>query len=232
MKLGSLATLLVVLGLAVSAQGGMITYSFTDGTFAPGDWSETTIGSGSQTVTQESSEGNPDEFREVVTDGQALVRTVHTNSAFWVDPSATPIVSIDFWIDYMNIDSRQAGQSLHLGLVQDGTTYYRAAHTTTGDDEGTWFTHAVTGLTASDFALVPSTSGSTIPDFSKTGDPIVFGFSTGNSSGGGIRVGYDNYDADVHASPEPASLAIWGWLGALGLAGGRGARRRRRRKVA
>lgn len=217
MKFTSLATLLVVLGWAVSAQGAIITYSFTDGTFADADWAETTIGSGSQTVTQESSGGNPDAFRKVVTDSGALVYTVHINSAFLVDPSATPIVSIDFSIDYKNIDSRQAGQSLQLGLVQDGTAYYGAAYTTTGDDEGTWFTHAASELTASDFTPVGGGSGT--PDFSKMGDPINFGFITDNSSGGGISVGYDNYDAEVNAAPEPASLAIWGALSALGLAG-------------
>jgi hypothetical protein len=180
---------------------------FVDQTFTPADWTANVTPAAGQSSSQVADGGNsatiPDPFRRVTTQTGAFTQTFHINPSFVVDPDVTPIVSIDFTIDFKAFAAFGEGMAYGLGIEQDGMRY-RAAYAITDSDASSfvWNQGGTNGLVAGDFI---KDGGVGLPNFSSGGEPISFGFWTGNTGGNGISIGYDNYGVTVHTVPEPAA---------------------------
>ena len=203
----------------------------SDGTFAPSDWSLTSYNAygngGTVTATQETSGGNPGDYRliqEAVngapsgsTSSSVVGVDIYTAASY--DPSISgPLTSLDFSIDAECPANGGScfgqGQGVFAALVQGGNTYVDFLGVTNANSS--WNTLTADGLTAASFGLLDFSSGgysnpSVNPDFTAGGAPIAFGFATYNSTGTGdsgyeIDAGYDNFRID--AVPEPVSLVL------------------------
>ena len=135
------------------------------------------------------------------------------------DASYTPIlegeiVSLDFSIDFLNIDIFGQGQNFGVAILQNGNYYYGSSQIT-APGGAIWTPGTATNLGAVDFIEIladASTNNSSHPDFSITGSTIIFGFTTANITGfsGSIDVGYDNWSVS-HAAvvPEPSTSFVF-----------------------
>ena len=189
--------------------------SFSDATFSGANWSISPIsgGAGGQTAMQAATGGNsggaPDPFWSVTTQSGASVSTFHFNPAYVIDPSSTPIQSINFSIDYSPISAFGQGMGFGFALQQSGVVYSTPGVVSGSANLGSWQTYQLNGITAASFSGV---------DFSATGAPITFGFQTGNTGGSGINVGFDNYSLNAAVVPEPGTcLLLLSGLASAGL---------------
>ncbi len=123
-------------------------------------------------------------------------------------------------------------------LEQDGK-YYQYVSASQPITAGHYVNYNSTGLTSSSFTQIcmvscgtggftSAVAGGTGPDFSASGDAIVFGvLYTSNFAAGNISAFYDNYHVvidtpDVAATPLPAALPLFAsGLGAMGFIGWR-----------
>lgn len=198
---------LVLSVLAHSSSAGVLTISETE--FNDSEWIATVVSgpANGQTATQIADGGNsgttPDSFRSITTNTSQGVRTAHIDANNDLDPSVGAITGIDYSIDFQNISYFGQGQRVQFLVVQAGS-YYVDAGTITGPG-GTNWTNLSNSLVAADFTLV---SGTSQPDFTTSGSPIMFGFATSNSGGNSIEVGYDNWSATITTVPEAGSLVL------------------------
>lgn len=200
-----------------------------DGTFVDGNWSLTkvrdtsanpgaTLGQG----TQQSSGGNPGEYRKVTHDwvGPGAVGFAHlfTSQAYNpADQGALDAVKYDF--DMLIIDPSTSGTVHYAPLLAQGGRFFRASGVTP-TTQGVWLAQSFAGLTAASFS---ATDGTGAPDFSAAGAPIQFGFYTANGTAGSGRSvttsGIDNWKVTLTeaspAVPEPGAVLLF--LPALGV---------------
>lgn len=212
-------TFVVVLSCGPLASAG---FTYVDGTFDPADWFSSIAGqqgnSGTFTTPQKLSGGNPGEHVQVnhalanAPNGeQSGFSLLHERLGFTHDPAADgPIGEIDMSIDLRRDDQNQR---VRFALTQGGLVYVSNESVTTGNFPTGWNTWAVPDLSETAFVrMEPDQNliGTDHPDFSSTGAPITFGFSTGNNTGIGFpgyttAVDYDNFALDIKppaACPE------------------------------
>jgi len=210
--------LLILTLLSIGTASGSLI--FNDAAFDDSQWSAASFGTGgfSFTAAQQASGGNTGSFRRVdhdVTGPPVSMRVVHLRN----DASYTPIlegeiVSLDFSIDFLNIDIFGQGQNFGVAILQNGNYYYGSSQIT-APGGAIWTPGTATNLGAVDFIEIladASTNNSSHPDFSITGSTIIFGFTTANITGfsGSIDVGYDNWSVS-HAAvvPEPSTSFVF-----------------------
>jgi hypothetical protein len=234
---------LTALGLTASANANVI---FSDGTFAPADYTQgflTTGGTGySGTYSQCSSCGDPgfgltSTFTTASNGGTAgaLADFIGImNTTFVYNPASGAVTSVDVSID-KDLQANLAntyGNTFRFLIEQDGNFYQYAIPGPALDGSGaTGYNPFVgTDLTASDFGLLNLTTGvanaSINPNFD--GDPLTFGIGqyfseTGiNGDNPTVVYHYDNFDVTVQV-PEPLTVSLFG----AGLVGVFAARRRK-----
>ncbi len=201
--------LFAVMGLTTSVQATTIT--LTEADFDVGSYTiaATSGGAGGQTVSSTTS-GNPDGALSVLTNFHSAVSTITLFTDMVVDLSQGSILSLDWQVDFNPLNAYGQGQGFGLVVAQNGQYFQITDVTWT---VGGWHTKVLTGLTAANF-------GGTL-DLSQGAGPVQFGLVTGNSSGSGIHVLYDNFqltlETTLPAVPIPAGLPLM--AGALGLFG-------------
>ena len=216
-------------------QVSLASSTFSDGVFDPLDWDLTVVvndnGGGNVPVQQINSGGNPDEFRRVTTfvetttaGHRSTIFGFHEFKSSIYDPSVSgAIASLDFSIDFMNIDVHGNGQGFALAVEQGGDIYFAGVNHTTaaGFMLNTWQSLSTPEIVASDFELVDLSVDNlrdpTIhPDFSSSGSPIVFGFHTRDTIPPNVPVGifaeldvgYDNWSVEITPVPEPTTCTL------------------------
>jgi len=187
--------------------------TFSDDTFNDADWdilAEIFIdndarGTGDVGALQVGEGGNPGTFRQVQqalnsADDSATILAFHRNANAIYTPSTQRAVgTIDFSIDAITFSD---GSPLAVGpaLMQNGGIYFSEATNT--DRE--WNTVSFSGLTVESFFNLDFFP----PNFSKTGNPITFGFVVSSSGFADLTNvefsgGVDNWSVTI--TPEPAS---------------------------
>jgi hypothetical protein len=215
----ALTNSLLLLGNANVAQA---TVTFSDGTFNDSDWQVSMLfqsgNGGSITGTQVASGGNPGAYRRIVdavngpSPSYTQVLGFHQRLGATYDASIQgPISTLDFSIDFLNIDVFGAGHAYEVALSQDGELYAPFRHET--DRISGWRHDTSIGLTANDFfqVLPAGLNLNQHPDFSATASPIAFGFYTANSTTDvayTITVGYDNWNVAIHPVPVPGTATL------------------------
>ncbi len=239
-----LATGVFLVGITTMINAATI---FLDGNFAQSDWSQTvnTYGAGgTQTVSQQSSGGNPGNYL-YVNDTVNHAPSAGTWSGVWgtflkdgaiYDPSLSGAVgTINYAEDAIMFSGFGEGQASYLVIQQAGNLYFNYPYFTT--NYGNWTHLNRNGLTANDFGLFDTVTFdvnfSLNPNFSSSGSIMAFGFGRANSTSNGangytILGGIDNWQVTINPSqpvPEPATMLLFG-TGIAGLAGSRLRRRK------
>ncbi len=192
-------------------------------TLSDGDWTGWTardIGpaTGPQTITVQTSGGNPGNWLEVETTTTAATNKAHFDPALVYDPSGGAILALDFGIDTIILQATNPDGMAFALLAEQGGSLFYAPPAVTGSSATGWVSYADTGLMDGHFELY---EGSGTLDFSTSGAPIAFGLRTGNNLVTGTRVGYDNFSVtlDIAPIPVPATLPlVLAGVGALALA--------------
>lgn len=208
---------LLVLLLALPAGASII--SFSDGTFTPSNWSLTTQTKGpggDASTVQESSGGNPGNYRQVTVDviggSDSEVFAFNLKSGATVSPASTgAIISLTY-----SEDRNTTGQEFGPAIEQGSNLYY--AYAGSGGTSGwksttmTFTSGAQTNNLLTSFGT--DTNSSAHPDFSATGAPMTFGFAAiDNSTASSFTAvsGYDNWSISVTTNdsvPEPAGIGM------------------------
>lgn len=187
----------------VPAHAGNLTY--TDGTFTVG-WThakvlDTTPGAQAVFTTLVQPGGFPvGNYQETThTWADGIIVVAHFSSANW-NPLNGAVCSIDFAFDARHFTGSTVGGAVRVRLAvqQNGSTYHQAAGIDVTDD--LWASFVDVDATPSTFVKVDG-NGPSIPDFSCSGTPITFGYTTSNSANGGPWtkvVGLDNVILTVH----------------------------------
>ena len=204
--------------------------SVQDGTFAPSDWGVSVFWeqglSGIITVEQETSGGNPGEYRsvDVLLSPAKLndwgrynrVHAFHNYIPRVYDPATEGgVYSIDFSEDARLYAGYLEGQGGGPAIRQNGVVYQGGSFTIPG---ATWFRHSLTDLTEDDW--YDPRNPTAHPDFSETGSPIEIGFWSGNSGTSDdpyhSLAGIDNWSFVIRTSaPVPVEPSSWGCVKAL-----------------
>lgn len=202
--------------LASGAQGNV---SYTDSTFAEGDWTVTVIlygAGGAADVSQNTSGGNPGAYRSYV---HTVTPTVASSAAVYVfsmrtgavyDPAEDGAIASIAYSEDTKTNSLGWGNQIGgaMALRQDAILYYGGYRIDAGS---AWTTHSASSLTANDFI---SLSGTSHPDFSSEGSPIIFGFFRASSQPSGhnwiteVAGGTDNWQVTVTSVPEPTTMSL------------------------
>ena len=153
------------------------------------------------------------------------LRAGHLYLTHEYDPATRgAIESVDWSLSAVVLEAPQEKDGVTFGgvLCQDGQYYLQYGGLGTPSKSEGWQDLSRT-LYASDFGLVTSPSTvdwAQIPDFSSTGAPITFGYSTSNYTTGGLHEitwGADNWQVVVHQGApvlEPSSfVCLSGLLG-------------------
>lgn len=216
LRLGIVAAVL----LLPAAWAQETTVTFSDSTYADASW--TVVNSFQYAAAfsgQQASGGNPGSYRQTVLGVAQNVGFVgQLNNGFVFDPgSAGAITGIAYDIDL--ITTNAAGSAYAALLLQDGRYYLDTSETATATSN-TWAHHRLlldlahfSELTIVNNALhlVPS-----MPDFSSSGAPIVFGYEVIAGGGGFFQsvTGIDNdpitltvLPAAVSPAPEPSTVS-------------------------
>lgn len=226
-SLRGVATVLSIFALALGASApGAATFS--DGTFAPADWSVAVQGlnlGGSVNASQVASGGNPGLFRRIDNVLNSAIGQPFSNSVFGFHAYAPAVwnPSVDGTIvtlDYSEDAFRFAGSGVQangIALRQGGVIYYGPS-SVTPSTTGVWQPYSWTALVAANFDALPA--GVQNPDFTATGGPIEFGFFRANSTsvgGGGSTVsgGIDNWSVTIHPAVTSTRRSTWGRVKAL-----------------
>lgn len=212
------AAVCVVLLLAHLALADVV---FSDPNFEDVDWELTVFedGPGGTITAIQMKPGNPGGYREVRHDlqdsssvhGPSRVAGLHLLSGAAYDPTAEgPIATLDYSQDALGIEIFGAGMRTQPLIRQAGKAYVATGWLV---DQPVWTTFSLSGLTATDFVLLPpdlDVDPSVHPDFSESGALLSLGFATSNSTGptGSVGVmsviGIDNWRISIH----PDELAI------------------------
>ncbi len=188
------------------------TLTLTNGTFSPGDWTTTDMGSGIVTGSQLASGGNPGTAWNVLNDivGTGTIAGHHlwTGLGGAIDPGATgPISSIALSLDGKYI-SGVGGNGMQVSLtIRQSGILYRTAQQSLGST-GAWVTRTFNAA-ASDFVRADGLAGT--PNFSASGSPITLGFRTANNGTNyNVRAYYDNFVATVTADAPAGPIVMKG----------------------
>ncbi|MCZ6822907.1 MAG: hypothetical protein O7F10_08170 [Deltaproteobacteria bacterium] len=211
------AAVCVVLLLAHRALAAAVVFS--DPNFEDADWELTVFedGLGGTITAMQMKPGNPGGYREVRHDlqdssmdqGPSRVAGLHLLSGASYDPTAEgPIATLDYSQDALGIEIFGAGMRTQPLISQAGKAYVATGWLV---DQPVWTTFSLSGLTATDFVLLPpdlDVDPSVHPDFSESGALLSLGFASRNSTGSGLGftmiVGIDNWRISIH----PDELAI------------------------
>jgi hypothetical protein len=184
------------------------------------------LGGGTQAASQQSSGGNPGDYRYITNtvNGPAgsTIFGFHKKIGATYDPQTQGAIgSISYSEDSIMFFGFGEGQATGPALMQDGRIFYGFSPLPPGylmSNQWSWTHQTLTSLQADSFVAGFLPTGSEHPDFSSVGDPIVFGFWRGNATAGGgytIIAGIDNWSLTVNpAIPAPAPLV----LGGIGMA--------------
>jgi len=202
-KLFAIAGALVTIASTAQAQ------SFSDSTFNNADWGTIWFGSISFSAQQTPTGGNPGFGREVthvLGDGTAI-GVVHLFNPINIITGPGGISSVSYSLDCLAPDEQMG---VGLSLYQDGFLYV-ADYSAVGS---AWQTKGATGLTETMFGQVDLSPSSVVnmslnPDFDRANSNIGLGFFTANSGGPATISGsFDNFNVEVDAVPEPATMAL------------------------
>jgi hypothetical protein len=214
---GVVLVLRTAITLAVMAAPSLaVGVTFSDDTFAPGDWQIViVIDTGGSAGASQAGGGNPGTCRSVVQGTNASTITAfHVTDAVY-DPAADgPLFAIHARLDYRTLaDNFMAlGQSFHaVALRQDGVVYQSPlGGLASGNPPASWATFSVMDLTAGDF--VPTAGGAGSPDFTANGSPIEFGFLTSNNTPPAVQrtteVLYDNWFVELLPIPTGVESGV------------------------
>jgi hypothetical protein len=214
----------VICGCSLTLHAGPVVFS--DGTFADVDWQlilEPYLGGGTQVASQQSSGGNPGDYRYITNtvNGPAgsTIFGFHEKISATYDPQTQGAIdSISYSEDSIMFYGYGEGQATGPALMQDGKIFYGLSPLPPYylmSNQWSWTHQTLTSLRADDFTFSPPVwMGPEHPDFSLLGDPIVFGFFRSNGSAGGgytIIAGIDNWSLTVNpAVPAPAPIVLCG----------------------
>ncbi|MBS0187455.1 MAG: hypothetical protein JSS51_05265 [Planctomycetes bacterium] len=189
--------------------------TISDGTFNDSDWVVTNFitGSGGTATGTQTTGGNPADCRQVLNHmngGSASLDAFHKYNApgAEIDPSLAPVASVDLVIDAKFVSGPgNNGERFGLALEQGGIAY-KAGSLATGRVTD-WTTYSTLRMKSGDFTRFDGQPGT--PDFSKSGDPIRFGYFTANTNGAGsgainLKANYDNFAVHVHFVDCPCDL--------------------------
>jgi len=229
-----ITSLLMALIATVAAAPVRADVTFSDGTFNNADWQVSMLfqsyNGGSVTGSQVAAGGNPGTYRSINTSVNPLAAgTPYSNVLGFnqrlgdtYDPSSQGAIgSLDFSIDFLNINVFGNGQGFELALSQNGSLFGLLPHNTL--TVGGWQHFSLTGVTANDFYQITSAppiymfDGTHHPDFSSSGAPISVGFYTATATTDvpfTLTAGYDNWSVTAHTVPEPSTFLLLA-LGAL-----------------
>jgi hypothetical protein len=191
----------------------------SDGTFSNSNWTLDTLSytgpTPSASATQETSGGDPGDFRQLTMTygGDGNIYTGSVYNAYTYDPATQgAIETLDYTYDLELINGGDSNIVGYGVLVeQDGQFYVAGASSTPvypNTDE--WASRNSGLLTATDFTDILNPSEH--PNFSSSGDPIEFGYYADNGTedaGQSTTVsGIDNWEVDIQSTPtpEPPSL--------------------------
>ena len=217
-------TLVAAILLAPFSAGAAVIIA--DSTFNPAEWTVSVVGGAggaTQSVLQVATGGNPGSYRQMAHNlpGPSSIVESHVFNAVTYDPSTQgAIASIDYSEDRIELSPPFAGAAIggYFLLQQGGGTWRN--NTDLSFSNLSWATLSLTGLIASNFAVVAGAAG--LPDFSSSGSPITFGVlrSNSNSNASGVYTttnGLDNWQVTVNqVVPAPAAVWLLG-TGCLGL---------------
>lgn len=205
---------LVSLPLPVSA------FVLMDATFDNSDWFTTKLmdtspdGAASATNSQLSSGGNPEFYRQTIHNWQTTepgvgIRFGHIYTGSSYNPGTEgAIASLSFSLDaILTLAPHVNGRSLSF-LVEQSGVFFRSTPTRIRVNTG-WNSIGAT-LTSLDLL---SFDGFSNPDFSDFGDPLQFGYVTGNGGSGAVLDlenigGVDNWSVTLTKVPVPASFLL------------------------
>jgi hypothetical protein len=199
--------------------------TFTDDTFAAGDWSATKVAdtspdsAGTFQAEQVAAGGNPGAFRRTTLSwfnfgaGFAHVDVAHLRDQFVHDPATDGAIgSLSFTYDLINFgEPGEPGECRYFPLVRQGNGYYITADFDR-PPAGGWQSFARAAVTAAGFHLQAG-MGPERPDFSSTGAPLRFGYySLGTILEGEAHcvTGLDNYSVTLTPEAIFRSLALTG----------------------
>jgi len=216
------ATLAAIGWLAAPSQAATVT--FTDDIFLDSNWSatkivDTTAGATATFIAGQSvTGGNPGSYRQVQhTYDAGIIAVGHLNLSAIYDPSVTgAIASIAYSYDLIHLNPPPSQAVAYSVLIYQNGTYYRRSFDNIFPE--TWTSFGSGGLTAANF-VVAAGNGPANPDFSATGAPITFGYTSFNNNSGGapglVRLsGIDNWQVAVTTVPLPPAA----WLLATAMA--------------
>ena len=185
-------------------------YTFSDDTFASGDWTEIKIiddqGNGSFLVIQETVDGNPGAYRHLTHEwfGPGGIVSAHVYWVEEIDPAIHGAIrGVEFAFHLKLMEGGSSGAVGYNVLVVQEGTYYTSG-TAFNAAETYWQGFEYDYLTEADFRRI-SGAGPEQPDFSAYGSPVQFGYmaSNGRSFEGSTQTisGLDNWSVTVTTRP-------------------------------
>lgn len=201
--------------LSVGTAFGEYEVTFTDSFFNDADWDVTPFGynlGGSGSYHQETSGGNPGEYREISLSVIAApeeernqIVTFHRRIGATYDPSVDGAIDhIDYSEDNKAIDAEGLGQGTGPALRQNGKIYVCGGSTTLPT---TWTKWELPWKVAEDFGWLEEgalcCNQNQHPDFTSSGSEMELGFVRWNTTGEGgpaytTIIGIDNWSFTIN----------------------------------